>query len=58
MPEPEISFSYTIGENGDVVFINESKNVKEYLWDFGDGESSSQVSQSIISLLIKPILLP
>lgn len=42
-PEPEAGFSYQINGNT-VIFINESVMAEEYLWDFGDGMTSTEVN--------------
>lgn len=51
-PDPNIftpiaSFDYTLTPSGNAVratFINTSQNADTYLWDFGDGTSSTQVN--------------
>jgi len=38
-------FTYAIGDsNGTVTFLNTSTNATEYLWEFGDGETSTEVN--------------
>jgi PKD repeat protein len=41
---PESDFTYKIKDNGNVEFINNSKNSLTYYWDFGDGETSDKKS--------------
>lgn len=43
-PMPIASFSYTLQGDGTVFFDNSSERATTYLWDFGDGTSSNQVS--------------
>ncbi len=42
----QVSFTYTIGTNGQVVFTNTSVGNISYYWGFGDGNSSTQTSPS------------
>lgn len=37
-PRPEASFTFSIGNNGEVQFINGSTHATSYTWDFGDGQ--------------------
>ena len=39
---PEAQFSYTVN-NGTITFTNLSINAEAYLWDFGDGTSSTDI---------------
>jgi hypothetical protein len=43
-PKPQASFSWEPGANHEIVFTNESKNAKTYLWEFGDGTTSTEES--------------
>jgi PKD repeat protein len=44
-PKPEALFSYTIGGDGRTInFTNESTNATSYTWDFGDGQTSTEVN--------------
>lgn len=38
--DPVSGFSYAENENLQVAFLNSSENASEYLWEFGDGETS------------------
>ncbi|MEQ9168141.1 MAG: PKD domain-containing protein, partial [Fulvivirga sp.] len=45
LPKVEANFTYTINENtGVVTFLNTTENANDYLWDFGDGQTSEEVS--------------
>ncbi len=44
-PEVVAGYTYTINPTtGTVVFINISENAKNYEWDFGDGETSTDIN--------------
>lgn len=47
VPAPSISFSYTVKENGVVSFFSTGANVKEYYWDFGNGNMSPSPNPTI-----------
>lgn len=38
---PNADFSYTVGNSTEVTFTNNSTDASSYLWDFGDGSSST-----------------
>jgi len=40
----QVSFTYTVGANGQVSFTNTSQGTVNYNWDFGDGTYSAQPS--------------
>jgi PKD repeat protein len=44
-PKPEPLFDYD-NDNGTVTFMNQSNNADNYLWDFGDGNQSSDENPS------------
>ena len=45
LPEVEAAFTYTIDKlTGEVIFINVSENASRYMWNFGDGTSSTEIS--------------
>lgn len=41
---PIANFSFELGKNGEVKFINTSQNGSSYQWEFGDGETSSEIN--------------
>lgn len=41
---PIANFKYELGKNGEVKFTNTSQNANNYIWEFGDGESSSEIN--------------
>lgn len=41
--DPTAAFSYTL-QNGQVVFSNASQQATDYLWDFGDGTTSTEAN--------------
>lgn len=44
-PEVEAGYTYTINPaTGTVVFMNISENSRNYEWDFGDGETSTEIN--------------
>jgi PKD repeat protein len=43
-PKPIVKFSYKSLGNGTLQFTNESQNAESYKWDFGDGQTSVEVS--------------
>lgn len=43
---PVPSFTFNAGSNNTVYFTNTSTNATSYLWDFGDGQTSTQASPS------------
>ena len=44
-PDVTSAFTYTINENtGTVTFINISEEADSYLWDFGDGSTSTEIN--------------
>ena len=45
LPEVISSFSFTLNEDtGTVTFLNISEKARTYLWDFGDGTSSTEIN--------------
>ena len=45
LPEVIAGFTYTINiDTGTVTFINTSENSGTYIWDFGDGTTSTQIN--------------
>jgi hypothetical protein len=45
LPKVEANFTYTLNENtGVVTFLNTTENANDYLWDFGDGQTSEEIS--------------
>ena len=45
LPEVIAGFTYTINiDTGTVTFINTSENSRTYIWDFGDGTTSTQIN--------------
>ncbi|MCU0358012.1 MAG: PKD domain-containing protein, partial [Cyclobacteriaceae bacterium] len=45
LPQVTAEFTYTVNEaTGTVTFINTSTNATKYLWDFGDGETSTEIN--------------
>ena len=42
--EPTADFSYTINSDGSISFINTSQDADTYLWDFGDGVTTTTTS--------------
>ncbi len=44
-PTVTSGYTYTVNEDtGTVTFINISTNARDYLWNFGDGEASSEIN--------------
>jgi outer membrane protein assembly factor BamB len=41
---PIANFSFELGKNGEVKFINTSQNASKFQWEFGDGESSTEMN--------------
>lgn len=44
LPQIEAGFTYTVSETGTVTFINTSIRANTYLWNFGDGETSTEIN--------------
>jgi hypothetical protein len=45
LPQIKAEFTFTVNENtGTVTFINTSTNATKFLWDFGDGETSTEIN--------------
>jgi hypothetical protein len=42
--DPLANFTYEINDNNQVTFMNSSSNAATYLWDFGDGDTSTLVN--------------
>ncbi len=42
--DPVTNFTYEITGNNQVAFTNSSENAETYLWDFGDGDTSTMVN--------------
>jgi hypothetical protein len=40
--DPKANFSFTLGVGKEVSFLNQSANADNYLWHFGDGDSSKE----------------
>ena len=43
-PAVTSGFTYTITDQGTVTFINTSEEARTYIWDFGDGDSSTEIN--------------
>lgn len=41
---PIANFKYELGKNGEVKFTNSSQNARNYIWEFGDGESATEIN--------------
>ena len=41
---PVANFTFELGKNGEAKFINTSQNASSYQWEFGDGESSTEIN--------------
>jgi hypothetical protein len=45
LPQVAADFTYTVNEaTGTVIFINTSTNATKFVWDFGDGETSTEIN--------------
>jgi hypothetical protein len=45
LPQVTAGFTYTVNEDtGTVTFINTSTNATKFLWEFGDGETSTEIN--------------
>ncbi|HRJ30137.1 MAG TPA: carbohydrate binding domain-containing protein [Cyclobacteriaceae bacterium] len=45
LPQVNADFTYTLNEDtGTVTFINTSTNATKFVWDFGDGETSTEIN--------------
>jgi len=43
-PKVTSGFTFTATDKGNVTFINTSEEAQTYLWDFGDGDSSTEIN--------------
>lgn len=43
-PQVVAGFTYTVTELGTVTFLNTSEKATKYAWDFGDGETSTEIN--------------
>ncbi|MBT8306308.1 MAG: PKD domain-containing protein, partial [Maribacter sp.] len=43
-PAVTSGYTYTITDQGTVTFINTSEEARTYMWDFGDGDSSTEIN--------------
>ena len=41
---PIADFTFELGKNGEVKFVNTSQNASSSQWEFGDGESSTEIN--------------
>jgi PKD repeat protein len=46
LPVPAADFSYSMGENGEVIFHNASSDAEAYSWSFGDDSTSAEENPS------------
>lgn len=45
LPEVTAGFTYTLNEDtGAVTFLNTSENASKYMWDFGDGRTTTEIN--------------
>ncbi len=45
LPEVTAGYTYTLNEDtGAVTFFNTSENASQYVWDFGDGRSTTEIN--------------
>jgi hypothetical protein len=42
--DPAASFTFSMADDPQVVFANTSANASSFVWDFGDGETSTEIS--------------